>query len=139
MVQFLRFVERGRWDGLVLAILLWTISIETYQAIWFAFVPVTFAVLLAVYDQAQPRNRALVLASVLLVVQIGSLVDTALTTPKVRNPNALGAFAANVRNIWLIHFDFRRWHGYGDPGFMRMVAPPQATCSAAWGKGRRLA
>jgi hypothetical protein len=106
MVQFLRFVERGSWDGFALAILLWTISVETYQATWFAFVPVTFAVLLAVYDQAQLRNRALLLASVLLAVQIGSLVHTALTTPKVRNPDAITIFKGNLLNLWRIPVSF---------------------------------
>jgi hypothetical protein len=106
MVQFLRFVERGSRHGLLVAIVLWTISVETYQATWFAFVPVTLAVLLAIYDQAQPRKRALVLASVLLAVQFGSLVHTALTTPKTRNPNAIVQFGANILQIKKIYFGF---------------------------------
>ena len=106
MVQFVRFVERGSWVGLVVAILLWTISIETYQATWFAFLPVSLAVWLAVHDRPQLRNRLLILAAILLAVQFGSLVHTALTTPKVRNPNVVGAFWTNVREIWNIHVRF---------------------------------
>lgn len=106
MVQFLRFVQRGSWVGLVLAIVLWTISIETYQSTWFAFIPVAFATLLAIYDQAPLRRRLLVLASVLLAIQLGGLLHTALTTPKVRNPDLLGMLETNLRNIWLIHVRF---------------------------------
>jgi len=106
MVQFLQWVERGSWSGLVLASLLWLISVETYQATWFAFVPVTFAVLLATYDQERARNRTLILGSVLLAIQFGGLVHTALTTPKSRNPEAIAMFAANLGNIKHIYMRY---------------------------------
>ncbi len=106
MVQFLRFVQRGSWVGLTLAIVLWTISIATYQSTWFAFIPVAFATLLAIYDQAPLRRRLLVLASVLLTIQFAGLVQTALTTPKTRNPDLVGMLGTNLRNIWLIHVRF---------------------------------
>jgi hypothetical protein len=110
MVLFLRWVERGSWLGLAVAIPLWAISIETYQATWFAFVPVTIAVLLAIYDQPQARNRTLMLGSILLVVQLGSLVHTALTTPKSQSNQAIDLLRLNLKRVIEIQLHYLgRW------------------------------
>jgi hypothetical protein len=109
MVQFLSWVERGNWLSMVLAALLWASSIETYQSTWFAFVPVTFAVLLAIHDRKPQRNRALILSLVFFALQLGSLGHTVMTSPKSQSSAVLGLMVNNFLEIARIHIRQLGW------------------------------
>jgi hypothetical protein len=106
MIQFVRWVELAGWFRFAIAVLLWIISIVTYQSTWFGFVPMAFAVYLATYDQKQARNRALVLAAVLLAIQLAGVINTVLTTPKSQSSSLLWFLRYNLRAIVEIHMEY---------------------------------